>query len=203
MDNMQQENSESKTLILWILSLIVSMYWISPVWWFQKLWHKLGIERTNLIYQNTTDIFVVLRLIFSLLLVLSNNQSFFARLATILLLLELTVAYFAHFFSDKFNAAGPGKVTSAKRTIAIMSVNFISYIFLFASLLVYVERLQPIQSIYLSTVTITTLGYGDITPKTNLGKLLVSCEALIGIFQLAIVFGTIVGWSRYRERISP
>ena len=45
----------------------------------------------------------------------------------------------------------------------------------------YLEKWSLIDSIYFSTVTITTLGYGDIVPKTNLGKLFTIIYSLSGI----------------------
>ncbi|MGG2396131.1 potassium channel family protein [Pseudomonas sp. SH1-B] len=41
-------------------------------------------------------------------------------------------------------------------------------------------------SIYLSIVTITTLGFGDITPSTELGKLVVSSEPFFGVILLGL-----------------
>lgn len=41
-----------------------------------------------------------------------------------------------------------------------------------------------IDSIYFSVVTITTLGYGDMLPCTNWGKMAVSLEAIIGVILL-------------------
>ena len=41
-------------------------------------------------------------------------------------------------------------------------------------------------SIYLSVVTITTLGFGDITPSTELGKLVVSSEPFFGVVLLGL-----------------
>jgi hypothetical protein len=41
-------------------------------------------------------------------------------------------------------------------------------------------------SIYLSIVTITTLGFGDITPCTEMGKLVVSSEPLFGVVLLGL-----------------
>lgn len=43
-----------------------------------------------------------------------------------------------------------------------------------------------IRMLYLSMVTITTLGYGDIVPLTNLTRILVGLEAIIGI--------VVIGW---------
>jgi len=38
--------------------------------------------------------------------------------------------------------------------------------------------------LYYSVVTFTTLGFGDVTPKTNVGMLCVSCEVIIGYIML-------------------
>ncbi len=48
-----------------------------------------------------------------------------------------------------------------------------------------------IDSIYLSLVTITTLGFGDITPTTSLGKLVVSSQALFGILVLGLLLNSL------------
>ena len=37
---------------------------------------------------------------------------------------------------------------------------------------------SPIDSLYFSTITITTLGYGDILPVNNTGKFLVVIETI-------------------------
>lgn len=41
--------------------------------------------------------------------------------------------------------------------------------------------LSLVDSFYLSAVTITTLGYGDITPTGNVAKILVSVQAILGV----------------------
>jgi hypothetical protein len=44
-------------------------------------------------------------------------------------------------------------------------------------------------SLYLSGVTFFTLGYGDVTPKTDLGRLLAVVEAGVGFGLIAVVIG--------------
>lgn len=45
----------------------------------------------------------------------------------------------------------------------------------------YVENLNYVDAFYFSTITLTTVGYGDITPETTLGKLFTSFYVLTGI----------------------
>lgn len=46
---------------------------------------------------------------------------------------------------------------------------------------------------YFSFVTITTLGYGDILPVTPLARFLVTMEAIVGVFYMAIVVASLIG----------
>jgi hypothetical protein len=47
--------------------------------------------------------------------------------------------------------------------------------------------------VYFSLVTLTTLGYGDITPTTPLSGVLAALEAVVGVFYIAILVATLVG----------
>lgn len=49
-----------------------------------------------------------------------------------------------------------------------------------------VIRMSLVDSFYFSVVTITTLGYGDISPFSWVMKLAVSLEALLGIFMIGL-----------------
>jgi len=48
-------------------------------------------------------------------------------------------------------------------------------------------------AIYFSFVTITTLGYGDISPVIPLARVLVVMEAIIGVFYMAILVASLIG----------
>ena len=46
---------------------------------------------------------------------------------------------------------------------------------------------------YFSFVTLTTLGYGDISPATPMAKVLVVLEAVTGMFYLAVIVASLIG----------
>lgn len=83
-----------------------------------------------------------------------------------------------------------------------ISIYFLLSLF-WAILYMLIVHLQPnsflgfsqdrIDFIYYSIVTITTLGYGDITPVTSYAKMLSSLEAFIGQIYIAIFIAQLVG----------
>ncbi len=51
-------------------------------------------------------------------------------------------------------------------------------------------------STYFSYVTLTTLGYGDISPAAPVSRVLVYLEAISGTFYMAVVVASLVSASR-------
>mmetsp|Transcript_9349 Transcript_9349/g.21087 ORF Transcript_9349/g.21087 Transcript_9349/m.21087 type:complete len:546 (+) Transcript_9349:107-1744(+) len=68
--------------------------------------------------------------------------------------------------------------------LALIAVGVLAYSFLF-------EQWSIIDAIYFTTVLLTTVGYGDITPTTPGGKLFASLFALAGIVLLGLVLGVV------------
>ncbi len=60
-------------------------------------------------------------------------------------------------------------------------------------------ELSFIDSLYLSVVTFTTLGFGDITPVTNTGKILTIIESFVGI----LLIGTFINstWQQHTNSL--
>jgi voltage-gated potassium channel len=56
-----------------------------------------------------------------------------------------------------------------------------------------VEKLSWLNAYYFSVITLATVGYGDITPKTDLGKFLTTIYIFIGV-------GIITTFVTYRMR---
>ena len=59
-----------------------------------------------------------------------------------------------------------------------------------------------IDSFYFSTITLATLGYGDIHPTSNLTKLLAVTEVIIGIFLISIIISASISFP-YKSNIKP
>jgi voltage-gated potassium channel Kch len=53
---------------------------------------------------------------------------------------------------------------------------------------------------YFSFVTLTTLGYGDISPVTPIAKVLVMLEAVVGMFYIAIIVASLIGAARDKKK---
>lgn len=51
---------------------------------------------------------------------------------------------------------------------------------------------------YFSFVTLTTLGYGDISPTTPVAQVIVILEAVAGMFYLAVIVASLIGGRRNR-----
>lgn len=44
-----------------------------------------------------------------------------------------------------------------------------------------------VESFYFSTIVVTSLGFGDITPSTDLGRFVIACEAIAGFLTFAVL----------------
>lgn len=76
-------------------------------------------------------------------------------------------------------------------TILIILFSFVNYIFngfIFDNAVEF----SLLDSFYFTCVTITTLGYGDITPCTAIGKLIVSIQAILGFIVLSLFMASVV-----------
>ena len=55
---------------------------------------------------------------------------------------------------------------------------------------------------YFSFVTLTTLGYGDISPATPMAEVLVYLEAITGVFYMAIVVASLISAVRQQKSVN-
>jgi voltage-gated potassium channel len=67
----------------------------------------------------------------------------------------------------------------------------------------YLRRYDPTNSIYFSFVTLTTLGFGEITPSTVLARTLVWLEAVTGQMYLAVLVARLVSLQIIHSGAAP
>lgn len=96
--------------------------------------------------------------------------------------------------------------------IAVFLLSVLSIALIVGSLMYLVEGAQPDTgytsiptSIYWTIVTMTTVGYGDITPQTVVGKIIASTVMIIGYGIIAVPTGIVtaeLSFASYRQRVT-
>mgnify|MGYP001559397161 FL=1 len=67
------------------------------------------------------------------------------------------------------------------RRILYIIIVIMMFLFGGATFYHYIEKLRYIDALYLSALTMTTVGYGDITPKTDIGKIFTIFYVFAGV----------------------
>ena len=96
-----------------------------------------------------------------------------------------------------------GKVIRKEKTVLMTVLGIaVFYVFLTALIMFNVEpRINPetgattfrdfFDALYWATVTLTTVGYGDLTPVTDIGRLVSMLSSLFGVAVIALPSGVI------------
>ncbi len=88
------------------------------------------------------------------------------------------------------------RVIASRRKIEVFTVCVLTLVVILGSLMYLVEGEEngftsiP-RSVYWAIVTLTTVGYGDISPRTNLGQFLAAAIMLMGYAILAVPTGIV------------
>ena len=91
--------------------------------------------------------------------------------------------------------------------VAQMFVGFVSFLIIAAVLELFLEasedssRIKSLfESLWFSIVTITTVGYGDVSPISPWGKLAAVVIMIIGVVYVGVLTGNITSWLVERNR---
>jgi len=152
------------------------------------------------------DVYVISWMLFSpLLLLLAGTRAQFGRqrllLGAVACWRALEILHIAVniLLFGRFRKSDDYTVSSARRSLLINVLNYIEFIVLFAT--IYAAGLardirpavdRSLDALYFSTVTMTTLGYGDYLPATGFARAIVALQAVIGIFFVALILGRVL-----------
>ncbi|KAI1662168.1 voltage-gated potassium channel [Daldinia decipiens] len=83
------------------------------------------------------------------------------------------------------------ELTTSQRTLMLQTILFLVYLLLGAFVFSKIEGWNYLDSIYWADVTLFTVGFGELSPQTRLGRGLLVPYALIGVISLGLVIGSI------------
>lgn len=140
------------------------------------------------------ELYVIFKMIFPIV-VLSNHlyNSSFVFYFGIYLLIETYIYLFSKIFLGDQHS-----ITSNMRTLMLLIINFLESSFTFA--VIYLSgsylNIKPdevLDAVYYSFVTSATIGYGDIFPNTNQGKITVILQILSSVSFIVLFFNFFSG----------
>ena len=85
-------------------------------------------------------------------------------------------------------------INNSKDTLETVGMLAVGYIFILALIIFNIEMDNEDihnfgDALYFAAVSLTTVGYGDISPKTGLGRMLTICSSLVGVAVIALPSG--------------
>ncbi len=176
----------------WVVTILFTIEYVL------RIWIVKSPQKYILSWYGIIDLLSILPTYLSIFLVGSQGL---AVIRALRLLRVFRILKLMQFVSE---ARTLGRALRASRhKITVFFLFLIVLVFILGSIMYLVEGGESgfhsiPQSIYWAIVTLTTVGYGDVTPVTVVGKMISSLVMLIGYSIIAIPTG-IVGAEIYRE----
>eukprot|EP01084_Bolivina_argentea_P127185 224991_1 len=81
-----------------------------------------------------------------------------------------------------------------KKVVVTSSIIFVMFVIVIAIIYAYTEDWSYVDSLYFVVITISTIGYGDIVPKTPIGKVVNVIFAYASFFGIFVLFRVVIGY---------
>ena len=94
--------------------------------------------------------------------------------------------------SPEYNHITEKEYKEVQRSFRWLGLAVLTLLFGGASFYHFIEKLSWVDAIYFSTITLTTVGYGDIVPKTDTEKIFTVFYVICGIGIIATFANTLV-----------
>ena len=156
---------------------LVAIQFVFPGLHYRNIWSKRGTIVRNV----AIEFYVLIKTLLPLLFLFTGLYQNLGAVIISAYLLSETICYVSAliFVSDMFVTP-----RSYRRNILMLFLNYLEIAFSFAVIygglhLLGGQAKSVIDYIYFSVVTATTIGYGDLAPDTNFGKILVCIQAIM------------------------
>lgn len=83
------------------------------------------------------------------------------------------------------------QLTTSQRTLMLQTIMFLVYLLVGALVFSKIENWAYLDGVYWADVTLFTVGFGDLSASTPLGRALLFPYALVGVISLGLVVGSI------------
>lgn len=117
----------------------------------------------------------------------------YACLAAFIYLFLASLLVFTTLYAKKghYSPDFSDTLTLPQRTLMVQSTFFIVYLICGGAVFGHIEDWRLVDGMYWATITLLTIGYGDIVPITHLGRSLIIPYAIAGIIMLGLVAGSV------------
>jgi voltage-gated potassium channel len=182
---LHREYGETLNVVEWTFTLLFSVEYLARLVCVQRPWRYAAG------FYGVIDLLAVLPTYFSLLLPGSNLflDIRILRLLRVFRIFKLTL------YIEEYTRLGEALSASRRKILVFLSVVLMAILILGTVMYVVEGPKNGYTSIpvamYWATVTMTTVGYGDITPHTQLGKAIASFMMLLGWGILAVPTGIV------------
>jgi len=187
-DTFQASHRRILIIIEWVLTIIFSVEYILRLW---SVYHPLKYARS---FFGVIDLLAILPTYIAFFF--GGAQAFLInralRLMRIFRILKL-----GHFLSEGQYIASALRASFTKITVFLFFISIL--VTILGAVMYLIEGGTNIgfsnipSSIYWAIVTLTTVGYGDITPVTVVGKMLSAVVMVLGYAIIAVPTGIVTG----------
>ncbi|KAI2468358.1 voltage-gated potassium channel [Annulohypoxylon bovei var. microspora] len=120
-----------------------------------------------------------------------SQAFYYGMYAAIIYFIVASLMVITVWGAEKGHYAKDFELTMSQRTLMLQTIVFLMYLLVGALIFSTIEGWNYLDSVYWADVTLFTVGFGEISPQTRLGRGLLVPYALVGVISLGLVIGSI------------
>lgn len=173
-------------ILEWVFTIFFTIEYILRIWCVNKPWKYITS------FFGVVDLLSILPSYLSLIF---TGTHYLVVIRAFRLMRVFRIFKLGHFLNESSGIMEALKASRAKITVFLLFISLV--VVILGSLMYLVEGdadsgfTSIPRSIYWAIVTLTTVGYGDITPSTSLGQFISACVMVLGYAVIAVPTGIV------------